>query len=441
MIYNKEQLQERFDKLPVDVKAAVNSIDTTNAVVDIGLKHSLMYDQISELLDEVGLVMLGMVPSAMFVNDISRRMKVDVKKSSEIARDVNAQIFDKMRASLQKIEDGHEEKLVEENVAVAAPEKTFSGQGEQTIQTDAEKAHHEDVMSAVEKAGGFEIERPGQKTYVTDIKAPAIPVAPISKEAVLRAVENDKMESLIWPKAEPSLGPDHLLGDTPEIKPAIQAPIKTVPTTPKPIEAVKIPGAPKMQMPKFVTTNAPAPKIDAPIQKPTPVAVPTPAPAPTPPAIVKSPVKIDMSKMEQTKPMFVMPKKASDIPKPSAKPAVPLAIPQKPAAAAPVPKPVIDMPKPPAPAMETPKITLPRQPFQEASMPIRPAQTAPIAPKPAPETITPPTITATQKPTEQSIVDTLLSKGVATPMEKTPPAPTEKLQPRDGVDPYREPLD
>jgi len=215
MPYKTEQIKERYDKLPADVKQAMDSVDTTNAVVDIGEKHDLMYDQISELVDEVGLVMIGLTPEAMFVNNIARRMQVDMGKAMLIARDINKGVFDKMRASLKKIEGGDEGGFSDESGNSASAEKIRLERGEETLMTDAEKAEKSSVVSAVEKAGGFVIDKPDQAPLrAEEMVSAAMRESLESKKNIVNVIEKDSLSPAA--KAEPAIAPDHLLGDTPE---------------------------------------------------------------------------------------------------------------------------------------------------------------------------------------------------------------------------------
>lgn len=218
MSYTPEQIQERYDKLPADIRQAIDSVDTTNTIVDIGEKHSLMYDQISELVDEVGLVMVGLTPSDRFAGNISRRMKVDIGKAMLVTKDINKEVFDRMRQSLKKIEG-------DENAGTkgsgAEQRKPASGQDEETMTTDAEKAKQKSVIEAVEKAGGFVIERPEP--------------APLQAEKMVRTALTEKLEpkkdilnilekDTNLPPSKPGpakvegapVASDHLLGDVPE---------------------------------------------------------------------------------------------------------------------------------------------------------------------------------------------------------------------------------
>ena len=156
----------------------MDSIDTTRAVVEIGQKHDLMYDQITELANEVGLVLLGLTPSPMFVSNISRRMKVDINKATLIARDLNAQVFDKMRDSMKKIESA--ENGAPNHAATVA--ETAPEQSEETMVTDAQKAMKKSVVEGIEAAGGFVIDKPVKDNGMNNIE---------TKKQVLDEIEKD----------------------------------------------------------------------------------------------------------------------------------------------------------------------------------------------------------------------------------------------------------
>ncbi|MDE2188466.1 MAG: hypothetical protein KGJ35_01915, partial [Patescibacteria group bacterium] len=230
MAYTTEQIQKAFDKLPVDIKQALSSIDTTGVVVDIGEKYDLMYDQISELADEVGLVMLGLSPSAMFTANIGRRMKTDFRKSTAIAGDINKQIFDKMRDSLRKMEAEAEEKLDKGEALDNANE---------TPDDDTVRVTKQSVAEAIEKAGGFIIDKPVEHApYISSVDLTGVKETPtMTKPKPDAAVEPSDMAIAMTeteqratapkkiatptpktskPSVDSAMPLDHLLGDTPE---------------------------------------------------------------------------------------------------------------------------------------------------------------------------------------------------------------------------------
>lgn len=267
MPHTKEQIQDRYNKLPADIKQAIDSVDTTNAVVDIGQKYDLMYDQISDLVDEVGLTMIGITPEAMFVNNIARRMRVDMGKAMLIAKDINKEIFDKMRDSLKKIEGLDEEGFNEES-SNAAPEKPQPGQGEETMMTDAEKAQQKSVISAVEEAGGFVIDKQEEAPLLAEeIVHDTMKENLESKKNIINVLEKESFEQKITgnpvapapdrgrgqapvgiQSTESAVPPDHLLGDTPEVTPKSLLPEvvpQTLPQQTPPIESAQKKNTPK----------------------------------------------------------------------------------------------------------------------------------------------------------------------------------------------------
>jgi len=267
MPYTKEQIQSRYDKLPADIKQAIDSVDTTNTVVDIGQKYDLMYDQISELVDEVGLTMIGITPEAVFVNNIARRMQVDMGKAMLIAKDINKEIFDKMRDSLKKIEGLDEEGFNEEGGNISL-EKPQPGRGEETMMTDAEKAQQKSVISAVEKAGGFVIDKQEEAPLLAEeMVHDAMKENLESKKNIINVLEKESLEpkmtgNPIIPAPDRSRGQapagiqstestvaiDHLLGDTPEVTPKSLLPevvSQTQPQQTSPVESAQKKNIPK----------------------------------------------------------------------------------------------------------------------------------------------------------------------------------------------------
>ncbi len=102
--FTTEQLQEQFEKLPKDLQDAVSSTQIHDSIVAIGKKYGLHVDQLGQMVDLVGLIMLGLSPSKDFVNNFSQESGVKTDIATSIAEDINKEVFGKIRASMQKIE-------------------------------------------------------------------------------------------------------------------------------------------------------------------------------------------------------------------------------------------------------------------------------------------------------------------------------------------------
>ena len=166
MKYTKEQVEQRFENLPDELKEALASVETADELENIGKKHSLMLDQVSELADETGLVMLGFTKSDQFVRNVSQRLNINEAKAVDIARDVNSTILDKIRDGLRQIQ---EQAQSEEEIAPEAPANLPIAP----------------TISAIEQAGGFTIEnQPSSDSELyKDLN--------INKQAILNKIEED----------------------------------------------------------------------------------------------------------------------------------------------------------------------------------------------------------------------------------------------------------
>ena len=137
MDYTDEQLKAKYDALPEDVQTAIASVETESKVFDVGKAHNLFIDQIGELVNTVGLVLLGAVPTSRFTDEIKNRLKIDQQTAEAISLEVNSQIFVPIRESLKKLSGDQTPEMTKEAVLkeIESPaptttmfEKKLSGQ-------------------------------------------------------------------------------------------------------------------------------------------------------------------------------------------------------------------------------------------------------------------------------------------------------------------------
>jgi hypothetical protein len=75
-MYSKEQKIKIFESLPEDLKEAIVSTETTTKTREISDKNSLMLDQLSELVDEINLLLLGLTKTKDFTSNLSKRLNI-----------------------------------------------------------------------------------------------------------------------------------------------------------------------------------------------------------------------------------------------------------------------------------------------------------------------------------------------------------------------------
>ena len=212
--YTPEQLQARFDSLPEEMQQAISSPGVHDKIRAVGEKHGLMIDQIGGLVEQVGLIMLGLARSSDFVRDASVRLAVDNRKAREIAGDINLEVFGSIKEAMMAAQRAQD----------SAP---------------AEESHVEsraEAISSMSSAGGIEIEpEPAEKPLSHAWKASS-PVNKINSA----------------PTTEPLV--DQLLGGSvsaPEEKIEVKAPLPLAPV------AEKAMPTPNVQPPANLPTNDP----------------------------------------------------------------------------------------------------------------------------------------------------------------------------------------
>ena len=151
-----EQIKERFDRLPKELQAALSSNEIHEKIRDIGEDQGLMIDQVGELVDQVGLVILGVAKSSDFVADTSRRLSINSDRAQRIAEKINTEIFENLKNELTERESSPE---------IAA----------------------ESGVSSLERAGGFEIERTSMRESSLEDKDP---VTSRDRNDILAGLEN-----------------------------------------------------------------------------------------------------------------------------------------------------------------------------------------------------------------------------------------------------------
>ncbi len=98
-----EEIQKRMDALPPDIQALVYSADMGAILHTIGEKHQLHVDQIGALEFEAAAVMIGLTEPANFSQELVDALDVSPEKAEDIAKDIDNQLFIKIRESLKKL--------------------------------------------------------------------------------------------------------------------------------------------------------------------------------------------------------------------------------------------------------------------------------------------------------------------------------------------------
>ncbi len=114
MNYSKEELNEAYKKLPEELKEVFLSVDVTDSINAIGKKYNLHIDQIGNLDSEAGYVLLGLSHPTEFVSSLTNRLGIDRVVASQVASEINDQVFLKIRGLLKDVQDKKKKGATEE---------------------------------------------------------------------------------------------------------------------------------------------------------------------------------------------------------------------------------------------------------------------------------------------------------------------------------------
>ena len=165
MDYPSQQLEEKYRSLPEDLKEVLAEVKTAETIYNIGQKNNLHVDQIGELADEVGLVMLGLTKTEEFISHLKNRLQLDQATAEQITREVNGQIFLPIRESLIKLHPTNEaSEAFEAKEADSGGVQTFpTTQIEASAATEGELPDKDKLLSEIENSNQTETDKTFEK--------------------------------------------------------------------------------------------------------------------------------------------------------------------------------------------------------------------------------------------------------------------------------------
>ncbi len=160
-----EEIQKKFDSLPADIKAAVYGVDMLNIIQKLGEKYKLHIDQVGTLEAETADVMIGFSKPEEFVGNLSEALIVDRAQAENIAKEINEQVFIKIRESLKNLHTQQVPSIVPKVVPAPTTTKTIPA----PASTPAVAAPKPDLVAAEAMLQAKTVSAP----------APAVPAQPV----------------------------------------------------------------------------------------------------------------------------------------------------------------------------------------------------------------------------------------------------------------------
>ncbi|MBP9711595.1 MAG: hypothetical protein KBD55_00995 [Candidatus Pacebacteria bacterium] len=99
----REELDERFSKLPVDIQDAISASNYHETLYDISLKAGLNVDQMGALETITTDTMLGIISPDKFESKIKEAFDIDDIKRKDLINSINDQILKKIRGNMMNL--------------------------------------------------------------------------------------------------------------------------------------------------------------------------------------------------------------------------------------------------------------------------------------------------------------------------------------------------
>ncbi len=175
-------IEPYLKNLPEEIKEAILNNDIGSKLNAITKKHGLHIDQAASLEMETVMVMVGMVRSDEYIDNLMEELRISREKVAEIVTDVNTMIFADIKNSLQKMNEQIKKEDAEEK---PKPE------GMNKIETEEERnnLNKEDVLK--------DLEGHANTTDLVKTDSKIMEVSPIIETALPHTIDPAPLQSRV----------------------------------------------------------------------------------------------------------------------------------------------------------------------------------------------------------------------------------------------------
>ena len=100
-----ELARKHYEQLPSILKEALFSTDVAEQMTEIGKKFGLTIEKTGIMAEETGYVMLGLARPNEFTGNLAHGLQINKDKATDIAAEINHQIFFPLREELKRTHD------------------------------------------------------------------------------------------------------------------------------------------------------------------------------------------------------------------------------------------------------------------------------------------------------------------------------------------------
>ena len=130
MKYSPEQVDRALSTLPEELKEAIFSVETADAIRNACTKQNITDERLGQVAENTGYVLMGLLQPSEFIEVLGKDIGLQ-KQGGEIARDINRFVFFPVKAALEQLHEIPTQKAVSQPATPELPGTTSQGKAEE----------------------------------------------------------------------------------------------------------------------------------------------------------------------------------------------------------------------------------------------------------------------------------------------------------------------
>jgi|GEM_PF-2964689 len=116
-----ELIEKQLEKVSPVIKRVFFSVPVAEEIAKIGEENGLLLDQIDDLIEETGYMVIGLKPSKDFITNIKNILKISERTASRIAEEIDTKVLKDVKEEIRKLNDAKEQQTPEPQISETTP--------------------------------------------------------------------------------------------------------------------------------------------------------------------------------------------------------------------------------------------------------------------------------------------------------------------------------
>ena len=101
--YTPEEIDKILQNLPEELKEAVFSMETADAIWNICIKQKITDERMTKIAEYTGYVLMGLLSPQEFQEALEKELKIETATAKKVAQEINRFIFYPVKPSLEQL--------------------------------------------------------------------------------------------------------------------------------------------------------------------------------------------------------------------------------------------------------------------------------------------------------------------------------------------------